>query len=90
PKSSQDDGSKPSSDDEKKVDEDNGVEADINNLDTTTQVSPIPNTRIHKDHPLDQVIRDLQLPTQTRRMSKSLKEHGFVCTIQQRINHKDL
>ncbi|GKB53229.1 ribonuclease H-like domain-containing protein, partial [Tanacetum coccineum] len=37
-------------------DENVGVEADRNNLDTTIQVSPIPTTRIHKDHPLDQVI----------------------------------
>ncbi|GJX43992.1 putative ribonuclease H-like domain-containing protein [Tanacetum coccineum] len=58
-------------------DEDDGVEADLNNLDTTIQVSPIPNTRIHKDHHLDQVIGDLQLATQTRRMSKKLEEHGF-------------
>ncbi|GJR73325.1 putative ribonuclease H-like domain-containing protein [Tanacetum coccineum] len=40
-------------------DEDDGVEDDMNNLDTTIQVSPIPTTRIHKDHPLDQVIGDL-------------------------------
>ncbi|GJU43242.1 hypothetical protein Tco_1200508, partial [Tanacetum coccineum] len=40
-------------------DEDDGVVADINNLDTTIQVSPILTTRIHKDHPLDQVIGDL-------------------------------
>ncbi|GJZ49913.1 putative ribonuclease H-like domain-containing protein [Tanacetum coccineum] len=40
-------------------DEDDGVEADMNNLDTTIQVSPIPTTRIHKDHPLEQVIGDL-------------------------------
>ncbi|GKF98326.1 hypothetical protein Tco_0297109, partial [Tanacetum coccineum] len=40
-------------------DEDNGAEADMNNLDTTIQVSPNPTTRIHKDHYLDQVIRDL-------------------------------
>ncbi|GKD65504.1 putative ribonuclease H-like domain-containing protein, partial [Tanacetum coccineum] len=51
--------------------------ADMNNLDTTIQVSPIPTTRIHKDHPLDQVIGDLQSATQTRKMSKNLKEHGF-------------
>ncbi|GKB21855.1 putative ribonuclease H-like domain-containing protein [Tanacetum coccineum] len=69
-KSSQDDGSKPSSDDGKK--------ADMHNLDTTIQVSPIPTTRTHKDYPLDQVIGDLQSVTQTRRMSKSLEEHGFV------------
>ncbi|GJX76000.1 hypothetical protein Tco_0322811 [Tanacetum coccineum] len=47
-------------------DEDDGAEADMNNLDTTIQVSPIPTTRIHKDHPLDQVIGDLQSATQTR------------------------
>ncbi|GJY56667.1 uncharacterized mitochondrial protein-like protein [Tanacetum coccineum] len=59
-------------------DEDDGAEANMNNLDTTIQVSPIPTTRIHKDHPLDQVIRDLQSATQTRKMSKNLEEHGFV------------
>ncbi|GKD43843.1 putative ribonuclease H-like domain-containing protein [Tanacetum coccineum] len=57
-------------------DEDVGAEADMNNLDTTIQVSPIPTTRIHKDHPLDQVIGDFQSATQTRRMSKNLEEHG--------------
>ncbi|GJU06141.1 hypothetical protein Tco_1122571 [Tanacetum coccineum] len=56
--------------------EDVGAEADMHNLDTTIQVSPIPTTRIHKDHHLDQVIGDLQSATQTRRMSKSLEEHG--------------
>ncbi|GJY75451.1 putative ribonuclease H-like domain-containing protein [Tanacetum coccineum] len=71
-------------------DKDDGAEADMNNLDTTIQVSHIPTTRIHKDHPLDQVIGDLQSATQTRKMSKNLEEHGFVSTIQQRTNHKDL
>nr|GEX44075.1 hypothetical protein [Tanacetum cinerariifolium] len=71
-------------------DEDDDAVADMNNLDTTIQVSPIPTTRIHKDHPLDQMIRDLQSVTQTRNMTKSLEEHGFVSTIQQRTNHKDL
>ncbi|GJX57939.1 ribonuclease H-like domain-containing protein [Tanacetum coccineum] len=56
--------------------EDVGAEADMNNLDTTIQVSPIPTTRIHKDHPLNQVIGDLQSATQTRNMSKNLEEHG--------------
>ncbi|GJS67946.1 putative ribonuclease H-like domain-containing protein [Tanacetum coccineum] len=58
-------------------DEDDGAVADMNNLDTTIQVSPNPTTRIHKDHPLDQVIGDLQSATQTRKMSKNLEEHGF-------------
>ncbi|GJT42680.1 putative ribonuclease H-like domain-containing protein [Tanacetum coccineum] len=56
--------------------EDDGAEADMNNLDTTIQVSPISTTRIHKDHPLDQVIGDLQSATQKRRMLKNLEEHG--------------
>ncbi|GJR57079.1 uncharacterized mitochondrial protein-like protein [Tanacetum coccineum] len=71
-------------------DEDDDVEADMNNLDITIQVRPILTTRIHKDHPLDQVIGDLQSATQTRNMLKNLKEHGFVSTIQKRTNHKDL
>ncbi|GJS55583.1 hypothetical protein Tco_0628945 [Tanacetum coccineum] len=58
-------------------DKDDGVVADMNNLDTTIQVSPNPTTRIHKDHPFDQVIIDLQSATQTRKMSKNLEEHGF-------------
>ncbi|GKA38125.1 ribonuclease H-like domain-containing protein [Tanacetum coccineum] len=57
-------------------DEDDGAVADMNNLDTTIQVSPNPTIRIHKDHPLDQVIGDLQSATQTRKMSKNLEEHG--------------
>ncbi|GKD66214.1 ribonuclease H-like domain-containing protein, partial [Tanacetum coccineum] len=33
--------------------EDDGVEADMTNLDTRIPVSPIPTTRIHKDHPAE-------------------------------------
>nr|GEX04407.1 hypothetical protein [Tanacetum cinerariifolium] len=71
-------------------DEDDGAMANMNNFDTTIQVSPTPTTRIHKDHPLDQVIGDLHSATQTRKISKNLEEHGLVSTIQQRTNHKDL
>ncbi|GKC07508.1 putative ribonuclease H-like domain-containing protein [Tanacetum coccineum] len=56
-------------------DEDDGVETDMNNLDTTIQVSHILTTRINKDHPLDQVIRYLQSATQTRNMLKNLEKH---------------
>ncbi|GJS60332.1 uncharacterized mitochondrial protein-like protein [Tanacetum coccineum] len=57
-------------------DEDDGAVTDMNNLDTTIQVRPNPTTRIHKDHPLDQVIRDFQSAIQKRKMSKNLEEHG--------------
>ncbi|GKB71742.1 hypothetical protein Tco_0933154 [Tanacetum coccineum] len=40
-------------------DEDVGAEADMNNLDAFMPVSPIPTTRIHKDHPVEQIIGDL-------------------------------
>nr|GFB13227.1 retrovirus-related Pol polyprotein from transposon TNT 1-94 [Tanacetum cinerariifolium] len=56
-------------------DENDGVEADMNNLDSAIQVSATPITRIHKDHPLDQVIGDSHSTTQTRKMSKNLEEH---------------
>ncbi|GJY69668.1 putative ribonuclease H-like domain-containing protein [Tanacetum coccineum] len=56
-------------------DEDVGEEADMNNLDAFMPVRPIPTTRIHKDHPVDQIIGDLYSAPQTRRMIKNLKEH---------------
>ncbi|GJU75736.1 putative ribonuclease H-like domain-containing protein [Tanacetum coccineum] len=72
------------------ADEDDvGAETDITNLDSNILVSPIPTTRIHKDHPLDQVIRDVHSVTQTRRMSKIMDEHGLVAKIQEGIKHKD-
>nr|GEY70120.1 ribonuclease H-like domain-containing protein [Tanacetum cinerariifolium] len=46
--------------------EDDDKEADMKNMDTTIQVSHVPTTRIHKDHPLDQVIRDLHSTAQIR------------------------
>ncbi|GJS98294.1 putative ribonuclease H-like domain-containing protein [Tanacetum coccineum] len=55
--------------------EDVGAEADMNNLDTFMPVSPILTTRIHNDHPVDQIIGALNLAPQTRRMTKNLKEH---------------
>ncbi|GJU80641.1 putative ribonuclease H-like domain-containing protein [Tanacetum coccineum] len=57
-------------------DEDVGAETDITNLDTHIPVSPIPTTRIHKDHPAKQIIRDIHSAPQTRRMTKSVTEHG--------------
>nr|GEV58044.1 putative ribonuclease H-like domain-containing protein [Tanacetum cinerariifolium] len=40
-----------------------GAEADFTNLETTITVSPIPTTRVHKDHPVTQIIGDLSLAT---------------------------
>ncbi|GJV42292.1 putative ribonuclease H-like domain-containing protein [Tanacetum coccineum] len=69
--------------------EDVGAEADMKNLNTFMRVSPIPTIRIHKDHPVEQIIRDLNSAPQTRRMLKNLEEHGLFSSVQQRTNHKD-
>ncbi|GJT76407.1 putative ribonuclease H-like domain-containing protein [Tanacetum coccineum] len=59
-------------------DEDVGADADLNNLETTINISPIPTTRINKDHPIKQIIGDLHSAPQTRRMSQqNLKEYGL-------------
>ncbi|GJZ34262.1 putative ribonuclease H-like domain-containing protein [Tanacetum coccineum] len=70
-------------------DEDVGAEADMNNLDKFMPISPIPTTRIHKDHLVEQIIGDLNSAPQTRRMTKNLKERGLFSSVQQRTNHKD-
>nr|GEZ03623.1 hypothetical protein [Tanacetum cinerariifolium] len=64
-------------------DEDDGAEADMNNLDTTIQVSPTPTTKIHKDHPIDQIeeevyvcqplgFEDLDFPDKVYKVEKAL------------------
>nr|GEU32597.1 putative ribonuclease H-like domain-containing protein [Tanacetum cinerariifolium] len=60
------------SDDEAAV----GAEADVNNLEPSIPVSPIPTTRIHKDHPISQIIGDLSSTTQTRSMDRAVKDQG--------------
>nr|GFC66597.1 putative ribonuclease H-like domain-containing protein [Tanacetum cinerariifolium] len=55
-----------------------GAEADFNNLELTIIVSPIPTTRIHKDHPKEQIIGDPLSAPQTRRMTKTSQEHAMV------------
>nr|GEV78035.1 retrovirus-related Pol polyprotein from transposon TNT 1-94 [Tanacetum cinerariifolium] len=69
--------------------EDDDEEADMNNLDTSIQVSPNPTTRIHTDHLIEQVTRDLHLTTHIRNMSKNLKEHRAIGTKWVFRNKKD-
>nr|GEY60022.1 hypothetical protein [Tanacetum cinerariifolium] len=58
------------SDDEKDV----GTKADFSNLETSITVSPILTTRVHKDHPVTQIIGDLSLALQTRSMTRVVKD----------------
>ncbi|GJX47414.1 putative ribonuclease H-like domain-containing protein [Tanacetum coccineum] len=71
-------------------DEHVGVEADMNNLDTFMHVSLIPTTRVHKDHPVEQIIRDLNLAPQTRRMTKNLKEYGLFSSVNSCVKRSKL
>nr|GEV56725.1 hypothetical protein [Tanacetum cinerariifolium] len=58
------------SNDEKDV----GADADFTNLETTITVSPIPTTRVHKDHTVTQIIGNLSSATQTRSMTRVAKD----------------
>nr|GEV24886.1 hypothetical protein [Tanacetum cinerariifolium] len=53
-----------------------GAEADLHNMKTTFQVSPIPTTIIHKDHLVEQIIRDRHSVPQTKRITKSVTDHA--------------
>nr|GEW73604.1 uncharacterized mitochondrial protein AtMg00810-like [Tanacetum cinerariifolium] len=61
--------------------EDDHTRADMNNLDTYFQVSPVPTTRIRKDHPLNQVIGDVQPAIQAWNISKNLEKHRWMSRV---------
>nr|GEY24376.1 hypothetical protein [Tanacetum cinerariifolium] len=61
------------SDDEEHV----SAEADFTNLETNITVSPIPTTRVHKDHHVTQIIGDLSSATQTRSMTRVVKDQAL-------------
>nr|GEY69438.1 copia protein [Tanacetum cinerariifolium] len=65
------------SDDEDDV----GAEAYFNNLETSITVSHILTTRVHKDHPVTQIIGDLSSATQTRSMTRVAKDQGGLSQI---------
>nr|GEU53803.1 hypothetical protein [Tanacetum cinerariifolium] len=65
--------------------EDVGAEADFSNLETNISVSPIPTTRVYKDHPVTQIIGDLTSAPQTRSMARIVKEQGGL----NQINNED-
>nr|GEV89884.1 uncharacterized mitochondrial protein AtMg00810-like [Tanacetum cinerariifolium] len=58
-------------------DEDVGAEADFTSLETNITVSPIPTTRVYKDHLVTQIIGDLSSATQTRSMTRVVKDQDL-------------
>nr|GEU53473.1 hypothetical protein [Tanacetum cinerariifolium] len=69
--------------------EDVGAEADFTNLETSITVSPIPTTRVRKDHHVTQIIGDLSSATQTRkepkRVHQALKDPSWIEALQEEL-----
>ncbi|GJW03356.1 putative ribonuclease H-like domain-containing protein [Tanacetum coccineum] len=53
-------------------------------------VPTTPHIRIHKDHPIEHVISDVQSSVQTRRMKTSYSEQGFLSAIYEGKTYQDL
>ncbi|GKE34746.1 hypothetical protein Tco_1454068, partial [Tanacetum coccineum] len=56
-------------------------EIELGNIPQSYAVPTTPHTRIHKDHPIEHVIGDVQSSVQTRRMKTSYSEKGFLSAI---------
>ncbi|GJR39498.1 putative ribonuclease H-like domain-containing protein [Tanacetum coccineum] len=57
-------------------------EVDLGNIPNSYTVPTTPNTRIHKYHPIKNVIGDVKSSIQTRRMTKPTFEQGFLSAIE--------
>nr|GEY06739.1 hypothetical protein [Tanacetum cinerariifolium] len=60
------------------------VEADLSNIESSIPASLTPTFRIHKDHPMSQIISPVDTPVQTRHKSKEMEEHSFIATNHQK------
>ncbi|GKB71466.1 putative ribonuclease H-like domain-containing protein [Tanacetum coccineum] len=56
-------------------------EVDLGNITNSYIVPTTPNTRIHKDHPIDNVIGKVQSTIQIRRMLQPTSEQGFLSDV---------
>ncbi|GJS86323.1 putative ribonuclease H-like domain-containing protein [Tanacetum coccineum] len=65
-------------------------EVDLGNITNSYTVPPTPNTSIHKDHPIKNVIGDVKSTIQTRRMTKSTSEQGFLSAVYEQKTHDTL
>ncbi|GKF04058.1 putative ribonuclease H-like domain-containing protein, partial [Tanacetum coccineum] len=65
-------------------------EVDLGNITNSYIVPTTPNTRIHKDHPIDNVISDVKSFVQTRRMTKHTSEQGFLNDVYEQKTHDTL
>ncbi|GJY92298.1 putative ribonuclease H-like domain-containing protein, partial [Tanacetum coccineum] len=65
-------------------------EVDLRNITNSYTVPTTPNTRIHKDHLIDNVIGDVKSSVQTRRMTKPTSEQGFLSDVYEQKTHDTL
>ncbi|GKA55353.1 uncharacterized mitochondrial protein-like protein [Tanacetum coccineum] len=65
-------------------------EVDLGNITNSYTVPTTPNTRIHKDHPIENVIGDVKSFVQTRRMTKPTSELGFLSAVYEQKTHDTL
>ncbi|GJU61433.1 putative ribonuclease H-like domain-containing protein [Tanacetum coccineum] len=65
-------------------------EVDLGNITNSYTVPTTPNTRIHKDHPIDNVIGDVKSSVQTRRIIKPTSEQGFLSDVYEQKTHDTL
>ncbi|GKF74604.1 hypothetical protein Tco_0220936, partial [Tanacetum coccineum] len=65
-------------------------EVKFKNIPQSYAVPTTPHTRIHKSYPLEHVIGDVQSSVQTRRMTTSYSEQGFISAIYEGRTHQDL
>ncbi|GJZ70811.1 putative ribonuclease H-like domain-containing protein [Tanacetum coccineum] len=66
------------------------LEVDLGNITNSYTVPTTPNTRIHKDHPIENVISDVKSTVQTRRMTKPTSEQGFLSDVYEQKIHDTL
>ncbi|GJX83348.1 putative ribonuclease H-like domain-containing protein [Tanacetum coccineum] len=65
-------------------------EVDLGNIINSYTVPTIPNTRIHKNNLIDNVIGDVKSSVQTRRMTKPTSEQGFLSDVYEQKTHDTL
>ncbi|GJV94994.1 putative ribonuclease H-like domain-containing protein [Tanacetum coccineum] len=65
-------------------------EIELGNISPSYALPTIPYTRIHKDHPIEHVIGNVQSSIQTRRMKTSYSEQGFLSAIYEGKTHQNL
>ncbi|GKA69689.1 putative ribonuclease H-like domain-containing protein, partial [Tanacetum coccineum] len=65
-------------------------EVDLGNIINSYTIPTTPNTIIHKDHPIENVIGDVKSSVQTRRMTKPTSEQGFLSVVYEQKTHDTL